>query len=331
MTSTRPGWITGIAARSSWVDASRRPVISRTCSSGIRAWWIAAGSYVSSPRAIAATVVTEPASPTRVRPPAVRAGRPPRPGPGPPRCPPSWRRSARPSACRRPAAGHQVPLGQPDAADVDGPRGRHRRCRRGRTRWSRRRCPRPGTGAAGRAAPSSRVAPVKESSASWSPVITSGSTPRMSTTPRTKSSRFCASRDAEVATNRIRSAPEFPDRRPRTRGRRRRCAPAPRERAARCGPRPGPSRTIVHPPVQVAQFAAVAGSPRPPAAGWSSCRSRRPRPGSRGLPAGVGRPPPLAASPPRPRHLRRLRRRDARRRPCATTRGASRAPRPPAG
>jgi hypothetical protein len=54
---------------------------------------------------------------------------------------------------------------------------------------------------------SSFVAPVKENSASWSPVITSGSTPRMSTTPRTNSSRFSASREAEVAAKRSRSAP----------------------------------------------------------------------------------------------------------------------------
>ena len=55
-----------------------------------------------------------------------------------------------------------------------------RRRRRARTRSSRRRCPRPGTASPGRAPTSSRVAPAKESSASSSPVTTSGSTPSMS-------------------------------------------------------------------------------------------------------------------------------------------------------
>lgn len=54
---------------------------------------------------------------------------------------------------------------------------------------------------------SSLVAPSNENAASWSPLITSGSTPRMSRTPRTKSSRFSASREAEVATKRTFSAP----------------------------------------------------------------------------------------------------------------------------
>ena len=54
---------------------------------------------------------------------------------------------------------------------------------------------------------SSRVAPMKDSAASSSPVTTSGSTPRRSRTPATNSSRFSTSREAEVATNRTRSAP----------------------------------------------------------------------------------------------------------------------------
>ena len=114
----------------------------------------------------------------------------------------------------RPSAGRRRPRPARGAARSSvrsrcprsGPRARGRRRRR--TRSSRRRCPRPGRARRGRSRPvSSLVAPVKENSASWSPEITSGSTPRMSSTPRTNSSRFSASREAEVATKRTRSAP----------------------------------------------------------------------------------------------------------------------------
>ena len=54
----------------------------------------------------------------------------------------------------------------------------------------------------------SPTAPAKESSASSCPVITSGSWPRVVRTISTKSARFCASRVAEVATIRVRTAPE---------------------------------------------------------------------------------------------------------------------------
>jgi hypothetical protein len=49
-------------------------------------------------------------------------------------------------------------------------------------------------------------APVKDSCASRSPLITSGSTPSRCRTPSKKASRFFASREAEVATKWIRSA-----------------------------------------------------------------------------------------------------------------------------
>ena len=48
-------------------------------------------------------------------------------------------------------------------------------------------------------------APVKDSCASRSPLITSGSTPSRCCTPAKNSSRFLASREAEVATKWIRS------------------------------------------------------------------------------------------------------------------------------
>ncbi len=53
----------------------------------------------------------------------------------------------------------------------------------------------------------SRVAPANDSSASSAPVITSGSTPKMSRTPSTKSCRLAASLVALVATTRTAEAP----------------------------------------------------------------------------------------------------------------------------
>ena len=60
---------------------------------------------------------------------------------------------------------------------------------------------------------SSPTAPAKDSSASSSPVITSGSWPSVERTISVKSSRFAASRVAEVATIRVRTAPEARDHR----------------------------------------------------------------------------------------------------------------------
>jgi len=54
---------------------------------------------------------------------------------------------------------------------------------------------------------STLVAPLKDSRASSSPPITSGCTPTAARTPSTNSCRFCASREAEVATNLMRSVP----------------------------------------------------------------------------------------------------------------------------
>lgn len=52
-----------------------------------------------------------------------------------------------------------------------------------------------------------RTAPVKDSDASSTPLTTSGRTPIRASTPSTKRSRFSASRDALVATNRTSVAP----------------------------------------------------------------------------------------------------------------------------
>ena len=155
----------------------------------------------------------------------------------------------------------QVPLGHPDAADVhrDGRRS-PRAGPRARTRWSRRRCRRPGTAGPpyrpprpatprspltpGRAAAaSSVVAPVNDSRASSSPLRTSGSTPSTSRTPATKSAAFAASRVALVATIRTADAPRgrhdlrVGPQRPQRPGQRRRGEPP-------GGVHPCPSRTI---------------------------------------------------------------------------------------
>src|SRR5215472_12727850 len=66
ITSTRPGWITLIAARCSWSIPSKLTVTSCTRAALSRAWWIRAGSYWARFKATAVSVVTEPANPTRV-------------------------------------------------------------------------------------------------------------------------------------------------------------------------------------------------------------------------------------------------------------------------
>ncbi len=66
MTSTRPGCITGSAARRARVAVSSPAVTDRTPPTGMREPWMAAASYSGSARASAATVVTDPASPTSV-------------------------------------------------------------------------------------------------------------------------------------------------------------------------------------------------------------------------------------------------------------------------
>ncbi len=54
----------------------------------------------------------------------------------------------------------------------------------------------------------SRIAPAKDSRASWSPLITSGSMPNTDRTIDVNSLALLASRLAEVATIRTRSAPD---------------------------------------------------------------------------------------------------------------------------
>jgi len=165
-----------------------------------------------------ATVVTDPARPTSVR--ARCAGTSAAARRSPRRYP---RRPLRFGICR--GVGAQVPLGHPDAADVDGdgsdPAGRrHAGLINGASEGDlaaaehepviRRRCRLP-VGGANRAPSgpwpvSSAVAPEKDSSASWSPLRTSGGTPRIRVTPRTNSAEFAASLVALVATIRTPSA-----------------------------------------------------------------------------------------------------------------------------
>ena len=192
-----------------------------------------AGRTLGRPSAIAATVVTEPARPTRVRASRqrhrlLRASR------APPRCRRARPRPRRPSAGRRAGAARSAARSRcrPTRGRAAGVR------RRARTRSSRRRCRRPGT-APGAVPRSSRVAPAKDSAASSSPVTTSGSTP---SALADAADELVAVRG--VAGGRGRDEPHPLGARARaiTRGvasaARRRCAPAPRGRAGRCGRRP---------------------------------------------------------------------------------------------
>ena len=105
--------------------------------------------------------------------------------------------------------GAEVPLVQPDRADVHRVRGRRRRgrvTRPGSARSSRHRCRRPGPAAAARPA---GCAPHRRRRARPPPRRTAppGSTPSRSRTPSVKTAAFSASRVAEVAQNRIRVTP----------------------------------------------------------------------------------------------------------------------------
>ncbi len=160
---------------------------------------------------------------------------------------------------------------------------------------------------------SSFVAPTKENSASWSPLMTSGSTPRMSTTPRTKSSRFSASREAEVATKRTRSAPWAA----MTSAYSRHAANVRSSASGASRPvrsTPWPSRTMV-----IRRSSSLSS----PVTGSASATRRR-----------IELVPQSTAAtrviPARPRRSRRSRR-GSRTGPCATTPAASRSPRRPAG
>ena len=236
MTSTRPGCMKGSAARSAWVMASSDSAAARTRSAGIRARWMAsgvvrrqrqgergdrrdrAGEADEAPIAGEATVSS--ASVERRR--------------------DVGRAAAICVGGRR--VGVQVPLGHPHAADVDRP---------GRLDVGRSPQHELGRAAAdvddevrGPAAPTARrspVAPVKDNSRLLVAGDHLGATRgrRTRRAPRRRTRPGCAaSRDAEVATKRTRSAPERRGTARRTRGHRRRCAPSPPGRCRRCGRRP---------------------------------------------------------------------------------------------
>ena len=183
-------------------------------------------------RASAATVVTEPARPTSVRRAAAghrRQGGVDRRGDV---------RLRRRDLGRRRRVAVQVPLGHPDAADVHRDRVLDLGGRRRRTRSSRRRCPRPGTAArrSGRC-----TAPAKESRASSSPVITSGSTPSTPRTMARKSAALDASREAEVAHIRTRVDAQLGDLRRVAQQGLAGALDRRAGRAGRCGRRPRPA------------------------------------------------------------------------------------------
>ncbi len=64
ITSTRPGWTTGLADRFSRLEYSSSSQTRWTSAAVIRAPWMRAASYSHMPSASAATVVTDPARPT---------------------------------------------------------------------------------------------------------------------------------------------------------------------------------------------------------------------------------------------------------------------------
>ena len=188
MTSTRPGCITGSAARSVVVIASSRSQTARTSAGGMRE----PGGWRPGRRRQPQRDAPRPWSPMPARPTRVRACRARRRPPRPRRARRSMSAVPRPtssavggSPCRCRSVSRTQPMSTERAASTP------RRCRRARTRSSRRRCRRRGT-AAGRRRPPRRspVAPAKDSSASSSPVTTSGSTPSASRTPATNSSRL---------------------------------------------------------------------------------------------------------------------------------------------
>ena len=159
-----------------------------------RAPWIADASYSVRPSATAVTVVTEPARPTSV----ARLGE--RNHLAARAIAASTSATSAVDLVARRRVGREVPLGQPHAADVDAARrDRLGRCR-ARTRSSRRRCRRRGTAAPRPASP--RVAPANDSRPPRRRSRPRARRRCRASTPATNSSRFAASRDAEVATNR---------------------------------------------------------------------------------------------------------------------------------
>ena len=130
-------------------------------------------------------------------------------------------------------------------------------------------------------------APAKDSAASSSPVITSGSTPSRSRMPSTKTCRLLASRVAEVATKRTAFGAVLADQCRVVAGSRRRCAPAPRGPVRPVASTPWPSRHAHshRQPVRTSREPVCAVScslcrRRRSAGGSSWCRSRWRRPGS---------------------------------------------------
>ncbi len=194
ITSTRPGCMTASAARCSRGIASSSSLTRRTSATAIRLWWMIAASYSGSPSASAATVVTEPASPTRV---AACANGTALAGPGD-RCVDVGGRGR--DLLGRGWVGRQVPLGHAHAADVDAgpvrgvPGPEH----------ELRGAPSDVDHEEGPLAPAGMpvVAPANDSAPSSSPLITSGRTPRIPATPAMNSARLDTSREADVATNR---------------------------------------------------------------------------------------------------------------------------------
>jgi hypothetical protein len=190
--------MTACAARSGALMRSSRVDTISTSPAETRDRWIRPESYVCRPSASAATVVTDPARPTAVR------------------ALPTGTTLAQPhdrlvdvgggcchlSARRRVVV--QVPLGEPDRADVD--RQRRLDSRRAEDQLGG---PPADVDDEERAVRGSRsrVAPSKDSAASSSPLITSGSRASTSRTISVNASRLPASRVALVATMRTASTP----------------------------------------------------------------------------------------------------------------------------
>ena len=223
-----------------------------------------------------------------------------RPRRAPRRCRP--RRAAISAGGRR--VGVQVPLGHADAADVDRAGRPHPgRRRRGRTRSSRRRCRPPGTGPRGDRAPRrdvrEAVAPMNDSPASSSPVITSGVVPER----RCDHAREVGAVGGVAAWRRRRDHPH-PRRRPSSRACAAYSASTTPGALDRLGREPaGPVDALaepddLHPPEQIGLRGPPAGSRRP-AGGSSWCRSRSRRPGSRLPRVGCAQGPAAHHSPSR--------------------------------
>ena len=184
---------------------------------------------------------------------------------------------------RRRRVAAQVPLGHPDAADVDrAGRPRRRVGADGRTRSSRRRCRPRGTGRSTPARQPAGRTGEGEARPPRRPVTTSGAMPTPRRRSRTPSTNSAALRG--VTGGRGGHEPDPLDARASAlRGVRRRatraCGPSPRGRARRCGRRPWPSRTISIRRIDVGRARRVrAGRRRRRAGGSSWCRSRSRRP-----------------------------------------------------